>query len=138
MATAAVVAQGTLVKRGDGGDPTEIFTDITNVVSVTAPSGSAQVIDVTNLSSTAKEKCIGLPDNGQMTLNINYDSTDAEQTGLRDDRDAGTSRNFEVVFSDASQAAFAGYVMEWSLDTQTDDVVKLTVTVEIDGAITWT
>ena len=50
------------------------------------PSGSAAVIDITTLGSTAKEKLMGLPDEGQLSGDLLYLSTDAGQIALIADR----------------------------------------------------
>ena len=60
MSSTAIIAQGITIARMG----TTSFETIPNVVSFQGPGGQAQVIDVTNLSSTAKEKRMGLRDEG--------------------------------------------------------------------------
>ena len=50
MSSTAIIAQGITIARMG----TTAFETIPNVVSFQGPGGQAQVIDVTNLSSTAK------------------------------------------------------------------------------------
>ena len=60
MSSTAIIAQGITIARMG----TTAFETIPNIVSFQGPGGQAQVIDVTNLSSTAKEKRMGLRDEG--------------------------------------------------------------------------
>ena len=138
MATNALKSQGVALKRGDGGG-TEVFTTIGEVFSITGPGGSATVIDATHFQSTAKEKIMGLPDEGQVSLEMNLDPTDAEQTGLRSDRDAQTLRNFQLVLTDGGSTtiSFSAYVMTFSISMAVDDKITASVTLEISGSATW-
>ncbi len=138
MTTNAIATQGTLVKRGDGGGP-EVFTTIGEVVSFDGPGGKATIIDATHLQSTAKEKLAGLPDEGEISMTLNFVPSDAQQTGLRNDRAARTKRNFKIVFTDAGAetASFSAYVLEYKLSVKPDSKVELAVTLEITGPISW-
>ncbi len=42
-----------------------------DVTDFSGPGGQASVIDITNLNSTAKEKLVGLRDEGQVSLSLN-------------------------------------------------------------------
>ena len=44
---------------------------IGEITDFSGPGGQAAVIDVTNLNSTAKEKLVGLRDEGQLSLSLN-------------------------------------------------------------------
>lgn len=132
----ATETQGTVIKRGDGGSP-EVFTNIGQVVSIGGPDGEAAEIDTTHLASTAMEYLMGLRDEGNISLGINFDGVDAQQAGLRTDRDNRTNRNFRLVLSDSTQLDFAAYVKSFPLDIQPNAKVDLSVTLRITGAITW-
>ena len=64
---ATVESQGTTLGRGDAASP-EVFTSIGEVTQIGGPTGSATVIDISNLSSTRREKIMGLPDEGQVNI----------------------------------------------------------------------
>jgi len=134
----AIETQGTELKRGDGATP-EVFTSVGEVTTFSGPGGSASVIDVTHLLSTAKEKRMGLPDEGQFTFEVNLVPSDVAQTGLRSDRAARTLRNFELVLTDVSTTtlSFAAYVTGFALSGSVDNVTKASITLEITGAVTW-
>ena len=136
MSSNALDAQGMDLQIGDGGSP-ENFTTIPEIKSFSGPGGSATVIDVTDLQSTAKEKRMGLQDEGQLSFEINYIPTDSEHAQLRTDRANQTERNFQLVFTDGSSTtwSFSGFVTGFSVSGGVDDVVNASVTIEITGAI---
>ncbi len=138
MATNALVTEGVVFKRGDGGGP-EVFNTVGEVISFDGPGGSATVIDATHLASTAREKLMGLPDEGQFSMELNLDPSDTEQVGLKDDRVNRTKRNFELLLTDAgpTKLSFAGFVLEYRISGGVDDKINLSVVIEITGAIVW-
>jgi len=135
-ASKAISSHPTMIDIGDGAEP-EVFTKIGDVMGFQGPGGSAKVIDSTHLESTAKEKRMGLMDEGQFAMDIAY-ADDAGQKAARDARSAQRLANFKVEFSDGSSAAFTGFVLEFSVNGAVDDIVKGKITVEISGPVTWT
>jgi hypothetical protein len=139
MSSAALPAQGTLIKIGDGASP-EVFTSLGEVSSIDGPGGQAAVIDVTDLSSTAKEKRMGLQDEGQLSFEINFLPADAQHAQLRTDKASGDSRNFQLLFTDSPPTTwtFAAFVLGVPVSFSVDNVTKGSVTLEITGSITET
>lgn len=131
------------------GDTTVLSTASTNLVgeikSISGPSGSAGVIDITHLGSAAKEKMIGLPDEGQITLECNLltSGTDNAQMKMKNDRAARTLKSFIIRLNDNSSVTArmrlkgTGYCTGYSISGGVDDVVKASITIEISGALTW-
>lgn len=137
MSANAIEAQGTLLKIGNGASP-QVYTTITEIKTFTGPGGSASVIDVTDLSSTAKEKRMGLMDEGQLSFTINYVPNDTQHAQLRTDRSNRTLRSFQIVFNDGSPAStwtFTGYVLSFAVSGAVDAVIEANVTLEISGSI---
>ena len=142
MPSTAITAQGIIIASfGD-----TAFETIPNVVSFQGPGGQASVIDVTNLTSTAKEKRVGLRDEGQLSLSLHFDPDDTVHLGLRLDRSNRARRQYKITFTDTAPAAtpaatwttwtFYGYVTQFSVQGGVDAVVEASVTIEIDGDIT--
>lgn len=134
----AILSEGTILQRADDGSPTQ-FTTISEVVSIQGlGGGSATVIDVTHLQSEAKEKRIGLPDNGQVTLELNYIPQDSTQKGLLQDRKNRTERQFQLVATDSpsTELRFNAYVLSAGRSWGVDEKVAFSVTLEVTGAIT--
>lgn len=134
MSSNAIESQGVLIKRWNGSS----FDTIPEVKSFTGPGGSAAVIDVTDLQSTAKEKRMGLADEGQLSLTINYIPDNAVHQGLRADRAARTENDFQIIFTDglSTNWDFSAFVTAFSVSGGVDGVIEATVTLEITGSIT--
>lgn len=138
MTTLAMNTEGVVIARGDGASP-EVFGTIGECTEFDGPSGQAAVIDATHFQSTAKEKLMGLPDEGQFTLGGNFIGSDTDQTGLRTDRTGRTLRNFKITLTDspATILTFAAYVLSFSISGGVDDKIPFSVTLEISGPVTY-
>ena len=137
MSSSALDSQGMTIKRGDGASP-EVFTTIPEVTEIGGPGGQAAEIDVTDLSSTAKEFRMGLQDEGQITLQMAWIPTNTVHSGLRTDRTNQTLRNFQINFTDSPSTtwAFAAFVLGLELTNSVDEVTRATVTLRVSGAVT--
>lgn len=134
----AIQSQGVVLYVTDGGSPTE-YSAIPNVTDFGGPGGQASVIDISNLDSTAREKMMGLADEGQFTFNLNWDPDNAVHQRLRTLRTNRTKAEFKLALTDATptNGTFFGYVLGIQLAGGVDQAVKAAVTVEIDGPVTW-
>src|ERR1041385_6875809 len=139
MATQAFSAQGTKVKRGNGAT-VEVFTDIPDVKSIGGPTGSSDLLEATNLDSTAKEYVLGLADSGEIRLGLDWDPTSVQQQGMFTDWQNRTRRNFRIIFSDtgAAQLDFAAFVQNYEVSGGANAIVEANITLKITGAITFT
>ena len=138
MSSNALEAQGMLIKIGNGASP-QVFTTISEIKTFSGPTGSAAVIDVTDLSSTAKEKRMGLADEGQLSFTINYIPDNTQHTLLRTRRASREETDFKMVFTDDSPSttwSFSAFVTGFAVSGAVDNVVEANVTLEITGAIT--
>ncbi len=119
--------------------------EIGEIVSIDGPSGSVNVIDITNLGSTAREKLVGIQDEGQVSMevlsNFTTGSTEINQWKLRDLRQQGTLSFFDLVFADetrndtAEPSAYSweGFVTNYGNAVALDDAVKTAITLEISS-----
>lgn len=137
MASKAIRTQGTIIGVASATPPVTYVT-IGEVISFDGPGGKAQIIDVSNLASTAKEKLPGLPDEGQFTLTVNYVSTDPGQSDLAAARLAQSIRHFKVTLVDGGLATFDAYVLEFKISGKADSKVEASIGMEITGLATWT
>ena len=138
MSTSALTSQGmTLAIQNTTVSP-NAYQTIGEVSNINGPGGSAQVIDVTDLASTAKEKKMGLPDEGQITFDINFIPTDTQHALLRTARSNRTLTSFRITFTDspATTWTFNAYVTSFPMTNGVDDVTKGNVTLEVTGTIT--
>lgn len=137
----AINAKGTVVSIGTtAADPSgDTFTAIGEVLSWDGPGGSASLIDVSHLQSTAKEKRKGLRDSGQVTMNVNCIFGDAGQQALVAAELEDDPFNFRIVYADGTQDDFKALVMQFRpAGGGVDEVVRAQVTLEVTGAVTRT
>jgi len=122
------------------------YYPIGQVTGFNGPTGAANVIDITHLGSTAKEKLIGLRDEGQVTIDVNLDTTATSyQMALKDDRAARTLRQYEIVLTDRGTALahipsalnYDAYVSGFAITGSVDNIVKASITMEITSAVKW-
>jgi len=138
MSDNALESQGTVIAIDLGSSP-QTFTAIDDAKGLNFRTGSAAVIDTTDLSSTAKHKRMGLPDEGQCTFTLHIqpkDPTHAELMAAKADRQR---RNFQVTLTDESPSttyAFAGFVLSVPIAADIDGVIESSITIEITGAVT--
>lgn len=139
MASSAMKSQGILFQSGDGASP-EVFTSVGEVTSIDGPGGEASEIDVTHLGSSAKEYLIGLPDEGNLTLDCALLPDDIGQTRLRNDRINATLRNYKITLTDtpATIITFAGYVKGFRVSAGVDSKIAASITLRVSGAVTYT
>ncbi len=137
----ATHTRGTLLKRGDGGG-TEVFTLVAAITSFSGPNITSPTVDVTTMDSTAREYITGLADNGEITFDAIFVGNNAQQQGLQSDQTAGTTRNFKLIFNDATLEAnrttfsFAAVVTGFVFNGQVDDAWRVSITLKLSGAIT--
>lgn len=135
--SAALDSQGMTLSSGDSASP-EVFTAITEIGSIDGPGGQANEIDVTDLSSAAKEFRQGLQDEGDVTCEFNFIPQNTQHALLRSDRAAQTLRNYRITFTDspATTWTFLAFVKGLSISNSVDDVTKASLTLRVTGAIT--
>ena len=131
---------GKTITVGTGAATPATYTDIGNVRNLSEfESGSASEIDVTHLGSTAKEKRLGLVDNGSFSLEIDHTNADAGQAALQARRLDGAAVNMKVILPSGTTptASFSALIKKFSKNAAVDGVVKGTCDVTVNGAVTW-
>ena len=131
----AIETQGFLVEIGNSDSPLT-YTEIKEVKNFTAFDGAAAEIDVTNLQSTAKEFRMGLQDNGNFNMDLNYLPGDPGQDLVRAAKASRVIQDFQLTFSDLSTATFQGFVTTAPRSGGVDAVVDTSFTIRISGDVT--
>lgn len=133
---AGKAAKGTLLKVGDGGG-SETFTTVPGITSISGPSMSLDVVDVSDMSSTWKEYDNALIDGGEIQCSGNFISGNAVQNGLQDDFIAGTLRNFQVVWIDGPTTwTVPCFITSWEPGGEVNGKLTLSFTLKISGTVT--
>lgn len=138
----AIHAQGTLLQRGDGASP-EAFTTIAEVGSISGPTLSADLIDVTNHSSPSRyrEYIQGLKDGGELTFDLNYQPAEATHnasTGVLSDWNSGARKNYRLQFPTTPAVfwSFQVIVTNFEMGAEVDAQLKASVTMKLTAAPT--
>jgi len=119
---------------------TSATCSIDEVVSFTGPSGAGGVIDVTHLLSTAKEKLLGLPDWGSISLEMNLTSnmgSTGYQGNLRDSYETRGKGSLCIKLSTDNYIDAKGFVTSVNPSGGVDDKLGVSVSLEITGKASW-
>jgi len=148
VAATAMAVYEPLVAMSSGTTVTiegHLFTAIGEITGFNGPSGSVAIIDVTNLGSTAKEKLVGIRDEGNITLDVNLNTSAGQyQMALKDDRASRTLRTYDIKLTDngtstsqPSALYFDGYVTGFSITGSVDNAIKGSIAIELTSAVHW-
>jgi len=102
--------------------------------------GSAPVIDVTDLGSTAREKMMGLRDPGELSLGLWYSASDTGQSLLQAAASARSLRKMTIKWSTVSangfKAEFDAYSGGLDISGAEDGAVEASCQIIIANAVT--
>lgn len=133
---------GTELRRGDGATPSETFTAIANVTTISGPGMSRETLDVTAHNSPDKwmEFLGGLKDGGEVSADLNYDPGEGTHNTLQDDFDDAAPRNYQIVFPDDEQTCWQIALILTGLepDAPYDDKLSCSTTWKVSGKPTLT
>lgn len=137
----AIKSQGTTVHISEEDADSTVygsatFVQVGQVKNVNPPSGEAADIDVTNLSSTAKEYLTGLPDEGNIEISMNYDPDDTGQLELIDAKDAQTRRWLKITWSSGDFQYIKALVKKYNVGAGVDSATEASASFRTSGA--WT
>lgn len=120
------------------------FTEVSEVKSFGGiGGGTASIKDVTHLKSTAKEKKLGLKDEGQVTLSGNYIEDDAGQEMMQEARTYSTKLIMKVELANKKTPTGKGTTWVFDIFVQTfktdgisvDETVMFDSSCEITGSV---
>ncbi|OXI42122.1 phage tail tube protein [Burkholderia aenigmatica] len=134
----AVNAQGTKQEYNTATTGAPTWVKVKNLTDISGFNGAANVIDVTDLDSKAKEKRLGLQDWGQVALTINTNLKEPSHSALLAAKKAGATMQFRTTLSDGSTLEYSALVKDFPISAKVDQVVTGTVNLEITGDITVT
>lgn len=136
MTSSAISAQGSTFSINTGTDALPVWTKVKNVKSFSGFDGSATELDATDLDSTAKEKLLGLVDEGAFSIDINVNMADPGQLAMKASQKAGTKKQYKLMLPDTSGATFYAFVKTFPLSGGVDAILATTVAMTITGAVT--
>jgi len=141
-ASEALIGYGCLFAIGDGATP-EVFTDLAEVIDITPPSDSLDIIEVTHMTSPnrIKEFIPGLSDPGECSFTINFLPGEDDDDAIQALRGAVSPSNFRITFPAVGSAArvtwtFAGFLVGYEPTVPTNDRMTAAVRIKVTGPYT--
>lgn len=138
MASTAIKAQGSTIQTdiAVAGTPDTV---IANLKGFSGFDGESTEVDITNLSSPAKEFDVGLQDYGSFSMEWNPDFSDPGQNDVRAAQSSGATKTFLLTLPNGTTAQFAGLVKNASsINGGVDAALDGSVSIKITGAVTIT
>jgi hypothetical protein len=141
MSTIAVVANGTLLKHGDGSASPEVFTTVPEVTKLSGPAVKFDLLDATSHDSSGffREFVPGLADGDDIAFDIHWKPSNAVHKALRVDSYARTFRNFKVVFPDATDntVTVGSYVASIVPKADIGTILEASGSLKVTGLPAW-
>jgi hypothetical protein len=150
---ATLKTQGTEIFILDDTNSGSEVEKVGQVTSFSGVGGTAGEIGTTNFDSTAQEFVAGLTDNGTVSIDIDWDPSDASHVTL-DSITGGANKRFIIAGSESAQDPsysstftiptdrttldFNGAVLSFQKTGGTDDVWRATLQIRVSGSITIT
>lgn len=113
------------------------YVGVGNFRTYNGMDGQASEIDVTNLSSVAKEIRLGLVDFGQIQLEADHNAADAGQAQLLVQYRSGATTPVILTLPNGNAASFNCFVRKYGIQGGVDQVVKRQIDLRISGPVTW-
>lgn len=134
MATDAKIGYGVLFKIGNGASPTEVFTTVAEVTSITPPGMSRDAIDATHEESPDawREFIGGLKDGGETSLELNFVPGSATTALLLAEIEAPAG-NKQIVFTTGEIFSFKALCTNFEPEAPLDDKMVASVTYKVTG-----
>lgn len=140
MSSIAKIANGTLLKVGDGAS-SEAFTTVPEVMRLSGPAIRFDLLDVTSHDTVGffREFIPGLADGEKIGASINWRPANTVHKNLRIDSYARTLRNFKIVFPDTSDNTVlsATYIENISPKADIGTPMLADISLKITGAPVW-
>ncbi len=137
MTSQAMTSEGVGFFRESDTSPGE-YVEIAEVKSWSGPGGASSEYEVTHLKSTAKEIRLGLPDEGPITLELNYLPKSESHKAMLEDRRLRRIKNFRIVYTDSSPATvqdFVGYVQQYSTTGGVNQAITATIVIRVTSSV---
>ena len=138
----AINSQGSTIGHDAGNSP-HTYALLENVKSITGPQGTAALVDVSNLSSVAKEYIPGLPDSGQVQIVCQFVAGVVQLDMLRMFNANADAEAFEIKIPVTSARLtfytfnFHAIVLKWDMAEAVDAAVVLNITLQTTGGVTY-
>lgn len=118
------------------------FTKLAQILSVDGPSSTVDSVETTNLDSERREFRPGLPDGGELSLDLEFDPGDTGHVFLRGAADAPDTYSFQVSYPTLPKATLdtaLGFVTEFAPKSGAPgEKITASCKIKITGAVVTT
>lgn len=138
----ALNSQGSKISHASAASPTD-FQNVEEVTSISGPNGTLSLIDVSHLGSTRKEYLPGLADNGTIDVECNFTAGSQQMILFDLFNSSSDPEGFLIeIPTDSTRTvfhefSFMGIMSKWALGDAVDSKVKLTMTIQTTGGVTY-
>jgi len=135
----AIIGYG-IVFRIDDGTGTGTFDLIGEISNIDPPDAQADDVEVTHMGSPNKtrEYIAGLTEPGEMGFDINWIPNDSTDVILRDLKTSGARRTMEIVWPNAAEWQFSGFIKGFKVAAPIDGNMTASLTVRVTGSTAFT
>jgi len=130
MASSATKGAGALLKKGS--------TTIAEVTAINGPAITRDTYNTTYMGSAWQEYIAGLPDPGEISVDLNFLPANTTHTLLHNDMTA-TAQTYNLLFTDAATTTWTmtALVTALSPTAPVDGKLAATASFKLSGAITF-
>lgn len=135
MTTEASIGHGSLFERSSNGLSTGVFSTVGEVLNISPPSMTRDVVDATHMQSPQRwrEYIAGLKDGGEMSIETNHVPGSAATTAALADINSDTPGYYKITFPDETEWGFAAFMTGIEISDPLDDKMTATYTFQLTG-----
>jgi len=133
--TDAAIGYGSEFRLGDGASP-ETFTALAEVINITPPSDTVDIIDATHMQSPnrTRESIEGLIDPGECSIELNFVPGGPADDAIQTWKSTGGVRNCQIKFPNGVTWTFSGLLTGYEPTVPVDDKMTATLTIKVTGS----
>jgi hypothetical protein len=132
----AEIGFGTAFGIGDGAAGSEAFPALAEVIDITPPSDSVDVIEKTHMASPDRNKEFGpgLNDGGECSFGIHFLPGVGDDARIQSIRTARELGNYRITFPGGATWTFRGFLTSYEPSVPLDDRMTAQVTFKVTGS----
>lgn len=134
-------AQGTKLQRGTVSGESLTWVSVANIDGVAPPAMKRKALDVTTQDqpdNNMQYVASALTENTMPAIELLFNKADAGQAALYGDFASAEPVNYQVLLPNGDTYAFLGVIIDWVPSGKKGELIKVKVTIQISGAVTYT
>src|SRR5690606_36383151 len=133
--TDASIGYGSEFRLGDGATP-EVFTALAEVINITPPSDTVDIIDATHMQSPngTRDYFEGLIDPAECSIGLSFVPGGAADDAIQTWKSTGGVKNCQIKFANGVPWTFSGLLTGYEPTVPVDDKMTATLTIKVTGS----